>query len=179
MNLLRLSKKAVSYSSASMTKGVPGAPSRAETLKSNGTPPTRKPGARPAASRIQAGIEDRLHERVAAHDRIAHDEQIGRQAQLPGVVAVDQLDAEGGELIAHRRIDVGVAAGDAVPGVARQGGNAAHERAADTEDVQVHRSILGSARDDSARRRARRWIALLGLVSATGGSPWRRRASPG
>jgi len=45
----------VSYSSASITKWRP-APRRAETPKLSGTPPTRKPGARPARSRIQASI---------------------------------------------------------------------------------------------------------------------------
>jgi hypothetical protein len=51
--LLRLSKKAVSYSSASMTKwpirapALGRAPSRAETPKFSGTPPIRKPGCRP------------------------------------------------------------------------------------------------------------------------------------
>jgi hypothetical protein len=35
-------------------------------------------------------------------------------------------------------------------GFAREGGEAAHERAADAEDVQVHRLILGSAHDRSA-----------------------------
>jgi len=36
---------------------LPSAPSRAETPKSSGTPPTRKPGARPQRSRIQASID--------------------------------------------------------------------------------------------------------------------------
>src|SRR3546814_9646307 len=52
-NLLRLSKNAVSYSSASMTKYFE-VPSRAEMPKFCGTPPTRKPGASPACSSNQA-----------------------------------------------------------------------------------------------------------------------------
>jgi len=47
----------VSYSSASITNGAPALPSRAETPKLSGTPPTRKPGARPALSSSQASIE--------------------------------------------------------------------------------------------------------------------------
>ena len=42
----------------------------------------------------------------------------GASAQLVGAVALDQLDAERAQLLAHRRIDVGVAAGDAVTGLA-------------------------------------------------------------
>ena len=93
----------------------------------------------------RAGVEDRFHQRVAARDRVADDEEVGRERQLVGVVAFDQLDAEGLELVAHRRVDVGVAAGDPVPGLARQRGQPAHEGAADAEDVQVHA-------DDSRQR---------------------------
>jgi len=51
--LARLSKNAVSYSSASITKNG-FSPSRALTPKSSAMPPIRKPGVRPANSRIQA-----------------------------------------------------------------------------------------------------------------------------
>jgi hypothetical protein len=93
----------------------------------------------------RASVEDRFHQRVAARDRVADDEEVGRQLQLVGVVAFDQLDAEGLELVAHWRVDVGVAAGHPVPGLARECGQSAHERAADAEDVQVHA-------DDSRQR---------------------------
>ena len=62
----------------------------------------------------------------------------GCERELVGAVAFDQLDAERAQLIAHRRVDVGVAAGDAVAGFARERGEAAHEGAADAEDVDVH-----------------------------------------
>ena len=42
------------------------------------------------------------------------------------------------ELGRHRRIHVGVATGDAMPGRLRDRRDAAHERAADAEDVEVH-----------------------------------------
>ncbi len=45
------------------------------------------------------------------------------------------LDAERFELRAHRRIDVAVGAGDAMAGGLRDGRDAAHERAADAEDM--------------------------------------------
>jgi hypothetical protein len=55
-----------------------------------------------------------------------------------GVVAFDQADPLLLELGAHRRIDIGVAAGDRVAGRAREQRDAAHEGAADAEDVDVH-----------------------------------------
>ena len=76
------------------------------------------------------------------------------ELELLGAVALDQLDAERGELVAHRRIDVGVAAGDAVAGLACDRSEAAHEGAADAENVQVHRTILGSANTPGACRGA-------------------------
>ena len=51
--------------------------------------------------------------------------------------ALDQFDAERGKLLAHRRIYVGVATGNAVAGGTRDSGDAAHKRAANSEDVQV------------------------------------------
>ena len=44
MNLLRLSKKAESYSSPSITKAPPFWPIKALSGKSRGTPPTSQPG---------------------------------------------------------------------------------------------------------------------------------------
>ena len=61
-----------------------------------------------------------------------------RRLQLLRVVAFDELDALRCELRAHRRIDVRVAAGDLVARLARDHGEAAHEGAADAEDVEVH-----------------------------------------
>src|SRR6185369_5883957 len=60
-------------------------------------------------------------------------------------VAFDQLDAQAAQLVAHRRIDIRVAAGDGVSGLARQRRDTAHEGAADTQDVNVHKGILGAA----------------------------------
>ncbi len=56
-NLERLSKNAVSYSSASITKKCP-ALSRAEMPKLRGMPPIRNPGSRPLSSRIHASIDE-------------------------------------------------------------------------------------------------------------------------
>ena len=70
----------------------------------------------PLRSRLvgQADIEDRLDERVAARKRVADHEDVRatRHArQLRRVVALGERDAERRKLRAHRRIDIGVAAG--------------------------------------------------------------------
>jgi hypothetical protein len=60
--------------------------------------------------------------------------------QLLRVVAFMQVDAERAQLVAHRRVDLRVAAGDRVAEVTRDAREAAHEGAGDTEDVEVHLS---------------------------------------
>ncbi|EKD72974.1 MAG: hypothetical protein ACD_45C00488G0001 [uncultured bacterium] len=55
MNLERLSKNALSYSSASMTKKG-SRPILAETPKFSGMPPIKKPGCNPAHSNIQVSM---------------------------------------------------------------------------------------------------------------------------
>ncbi len=76
----------------------------------------------------------------------------GRGLELLGVEAFDELDAERRELRAHRRIDVAVRAGDPVARGLGDGGDAAHESAADAEDMDVHnRAIYTRA---AARQRA-------------------------
>ena len=86
----------------------------------------------------EAALEDGFHQRVAAGDDVADDEDVGLDADLAGIPAFGQIDAEGAQLVGHRRVDVGVAAGDGVAGCAGDGGEAAHEGAADAEDVKVH-----------------------------------------
>ena len=93
-----------------------------------------------AAGVGQTGLQNGLHQRVArcavgqagARDHIANDEHIRFQGHLVGAVALDQLDAQSTQLVAHGRVDAAVAAGDAVAGFAGQGGQTAHEGAADT-----------------------------------------------
>src|SRR5207237_1226943 len=55
-------------------------------------------------------VENCFHQGVAARDDVADDPSIGPQRQLPRVEAFGKLDAERRELLAHRRIDVGIAA---------------------------------------------------------------------
>jgi hypothetical protein len=99
----------------------------------------------------QPGVQDGLHQGVAAGHHVAHHPEIGLQVKLRGLVAFDEIDSQRGQLVAHRRIDVGVAAGDAVARLACQRGDPAHEGAADAEDVDVHRDCREGAR--SARRK--------------------------
>ena len=86
----------------------------------------------------RACIEDGFHQCIAARHHVADDEDIGLDGHLRRAEAFDQLDAQRLELIAHRRVDVGIAAGDAVAGFTRQRRQSAHESAADAEDVDVH-----------------------------------------
>ena len=92
---------------------------------------------------LQAAIEHGFHERVAARHYVAHDPDIGREADLVRAKSLDQFDALLGELRAHGRIDVGVAAGHRMAGRLRDCRDAAHESAADAENVEMHRSDNG------------------------------------
>ena len=109
------------------------------------------------------------------------------EGHLLGAVAFDQLDAERAQLLAHRRVDVGVAAGDAVAGFARQRRQPAHEGAADAEDVDVHvRAILGAAACRAIRGHGENALhvrvdrlAPLRLPGARGAAHRRHRAAAG
>src|SRR5690606_36203594 len=90
-----------------------------------------------------APLEDGLHERVAPRHDVADDPEVGPQRELAGLVALDQLDAERAQLVAHRGIDIRVAAGDAMPRLPGDRRDAAHEGAADAEDVDVQ-GLAGS-----------------------------------
>ncbi|OIQ73771.1 hypothetical protein GALL_445910 [mine drainage metagenome] len=92
---------------------------------------------RPAHIRLP-GVEYGFHQRIAARHHIADHPQVGLECELIGAVAFDQLDAESFELGAHRRIDLRVAAGDAMPRLFGQRGDSAHEGAANPEDVNMH-----------------------------------------
>ena len=91
-----------------------------------------------AAGVGRAGVEDGFHQRIAACDHVADDEDVGLEGHLFGAEAFDQIDTQRAQLLAHRRIDIGIAAGDAVPGFACQRRQPAHEGAADAQNVDVH-----------------------------------------
>ncbi|MNY49216.1 hypothetical protein D3C86_1846150 [compost metagenome] len=93
-----------------------------------------------------AGVEYGFHQRVLrtpvgqarAADDVADHEHVGAQADLVGVIAFDQLDAQGPQLVAHGGVDAGVTAGDAVTRFARQRGQSAHEGPANPQYMYVH-----------------------------------------
>jgi hypothetical protein len=104
-----------------------------------------------AAGVGRAGVEDGFHQRelrgavglARTADHVADHEHVGLQRHLAPVEAFDQLDADGAQLVAHRGVDASVAAGHGMAGLASQGGQPAHEGAADAENVEVHGPILG------------------------------------
>ena len=89
----------------------------------------------------QPGVEDRPRSSgLPRRDHVAHHEQVGRElrpatASQPSIRSMPSAR----ELVAHRRVDAGIAAGHPMAGFSRQRGDAAHEGAADAEDVNVHR----------------------------------------
>ena len=79
---------------------------------------------------------------------VADDEHVGlRAASCAGVVAFDQLDAERRELRRSSADRRWRRSRSRVAGLARERGDAAHERAADAEDVQVHVDAIDGAVD--------------------------------
>ncbi len=86
----------------------------------------------------QPTIQNLLKQRIAARDGVADHVTIRTQRQLFDTVAFDQIDSRRFELRAHRGIDTGIAPGDAVPAGPRELRNAAHEGAADAENVNMH-----------------------------------------
>ena len=104
-----------------------------------------------AAGVGRAAVQNRLHQRelgcavlaAGAANDVADDVHVGLQRHLLGAKALDQFDAERAQLIAHGRVDGGVAAGHTVAGFARQRGHAAHESAANAQDMYMHAGILG------------------------------------
>jgi hypothetical protein len=68
----------------------------------------------------QAAVQDFLDQRITTRHHVPDHIQVGIERHLVRAVTLDQLDALGFELGAHRRIDVGVAPGDAVAGLLGQ-----------------------------------------------------------
>ena len=82
-------------------------------------------------------INDCLEQRIATRDDIADDPEIGPESELVLAVSLDEVDSQRRKLLAHRRIDIGVAAGYAVTGLSRDCGDSSHEGAANAENVDV------------------------------------------
>ena len=136
--------------------------------------PLRAAGVR--RPRVQYG----LHQRVSGcaigqarpADDISDDKHIGLERHLVGAIAFDQLDAQRAQLVAHGRVNAGVAAGNPVARLACQRCQTTHERSANAENVNMHASILSrrpstifiaSPRPGSMRRYQKR--SDLGFIS--------------
>ncbi|MEY4882289.1 MAG: hypothetical protein RIS34_143, partial [Pseudomonadota bacterium] len=99
----------------------------------------------------RAGVQNGFHQgefgcaigQVVAADHIAHNKHVGLERELVCTKAFDQIDAQGAQLVAHGRVDTGVAAGYTVPGLARQRSQPTHERAANAKNMNMHAVILG------------------------------------
>src|SRR5690606_33157029 len=122
---------------------------------------------RPGAVR-QAALEHGLHCRVAARHRVPDHDAVGCGLELVLREALGHVDAQAAELGAHRRVDVLVAAGDPVAGCGREGRDAAHERPADAEYVQVHAAVSSPAPQARARWS---WNAYLTVNAAIATAP--------
>ena len=85
----------------------------------------------------QIAAHDLFHQRIAARDHITYYINIRVEFELFHAETGDQLDALCLKLRTHRRIDIGVATGDVVTRLLGDRRDAAHESAADAEDVDV------------------------------------------
>ncbi len=89
----------------------------------------------------QIVVEYGFKQGVAARNRIANHVEIRVQIHLVSTKTFHQMDALLGQLRAHRRVYIGVTTGDLMPGRTGQQRNSAHEGAANTQDVNMHRAI--------------------------------------
>ncbi len=101
-------------------------------------------------------LQHRLHDGLAPGHDIAYDHDIRHRVELAGFEPFSHGNPQRLELRAHGRIDIAVGACDPVAGGARDRRDSAHESAADTENVNVHRSTFrcrrGTGRAPAARR---------------------------
>ena len=114
-----------------------------------------------------APIEYRFHERGPAGYDVPHYPNLGLQCNLIGSVPRDELDALRLELSAHRGIDIKIAPGHAMACRLRDRGNAAHESAADAEDVDMH-GFSTARGDEKARHEKSRILAYFAAFSGCG-----------
>ena len=89
----------------------------------------------------EAAIEQGLNERLATARNIANHPEVGAERQLVHLETLHEIDARGAELIAHRRVDMGIAARNPMAHGLCNLGQAAHECSADADDVEVHGAL--------------------------------------
>ena len=99
----------------------------------------------------RTGFQNRFHQRKfgaavgqpGAADHVAHHVHVGLEGHLVGVKTLDELDAQSPQLVTHGRVNARVAAGDPMPCLAGQRGQAPHEGATNAQDMYMHGLILG------------------------------------
>ena len=89
----------------------------------------------------EAAIEQGFNQGLAAACHIANHPEVGAERQLVHLEALHEIDASGTKLIAHRGVDMGIAARDPVAHGLCNLGQAAHEGSADADDVEVHGAL--------------------------------------
>ena len=88
----------------------------------------------------KTAVENGLEKGIAARNGVSHHPKIGFDRELLGAVAFGEFDPRRAQCVAHRRINPSVASRHGVSGLRRKLRDAAHEGAADAENVNVHAS---------------------------------------
>ena len=86
----------------------------------------------------QALVEEGFQQGVATRNSVPDDVKIRLERGLLAVETFNQFDTRRFQLGTHRRIDVGVATGDAMAASTGKLSDTAHEGTADTKDVNMH-----------------------------------------
>ena len=90
-------------------------------------------------------VEDALDLGIAAGERVADDDEIGRGREIRFGVGLEDGNAERAEQIAHGRIGGLVGAGDAMAPKLQEAGQRGHGRAADAAEMDVARTMRSLA----------------------------------
>ena len=103
-------------------------------------PPPQDMPAEPGGSGCigNAPVQHRLHQRIAAAQRIAEQHAVRRRGEMRGVIAGAPADFGFGQQLAYRRIQRVVAAVHLVTCGAGELGYPGHQGAADAGDEQFH-----------------------------------------
>ncbi len=121
-----------------------------------------------------AGVQNGLHQRELRTtigqprpaDHIAHDKHVRIEPHLLGGKTFDQIDPQGAQLVAHRRVHARIAAGDPMTGLAGQGGQTAHKGPTNAQDMDMHAAILGAAHAQSPSMDSLRNDTLAEIAAA-------------
>ena len=105
----------------------------------------------------EPGVENRFQQGIAAGYGVADHPQVRLYRELRSVIAFRQTDPRLFQLIAHRRINIFIAPRHRVSRLHRKLSHTAHERTADTQNMNVHDESAKKTKDArhcTARSRA-------------------------